>query len=372
MQRFPLRVVVYFALLWCAVAAAIMFTERSRLSFVASAIDSQTDTDRSLWDIVHKLGDDALVSSVADYTFWDDMAEFAEGKRDLQWAKDNLDPGLDSFGIDALWVLSADGSVRYSVMADGEGAVAPPPLPMKKADLERLVATIDEEYGVMHEFYWLSDIGPLTVVGSDITSTDDPGHLKPSRGYYFAARRLLSDQQLERLTSVDISISIKELSAVPPNEPPTESSPHAFWHPMEDYAGNLIGAIRVERYSDNFQALLINSLRSRDLTVGLWLLTGVITSGLILTLGRTQLKAAALAERMTLELRNANTTLEERVRERTAELEEDVKRRTEAEQHLKKRTEELERMNKVMIDRELRVVELKRKVKELGGSQETS
>jgi len=372
MQPQSSRTILFVVALWIGVALAIFATERARSSFLESVTDTQMAADRDTWSVIHDLTDDTLVNSVTDYTFWDDMAEFAEGKRNLDWAIENLAPGLESFDIDALWVYDAGGNLRYSASQNGDELGVPPPLPLDKAALEKLVATPDDEYGVMHEFYWFSEMGPLTVVGSDITSTDDPEHLLPGRGYYFAAKLLTMEHGLSALSEIDATGTPLQLTSVPDETAPSTSEPHVFWHRMWDQTGATIGAIRIERNTESFRALLSNSSQGRTVALGLWVLTGVITTWLIVLLGRTRQRAEELALNMTQQLKDTNAALEQRVRERTAELEADVKQRTEAEERLQKRTEELERLNKVMVDRELRVVELKRKLKETGADVEAS
>lgn len=365
MKQFPPRIFVFVVLLWLAIAAAMATGERSRLRYLEAATTTQMEADRNLWNIVHKLSDDSLSSSVSDYTFWDDMAQFAEGTRDLRWAHENLDPSLASFDVDALWVFGPDGTLRYSVMRDGGVLKTPPLLPLDLAALKKLMSAADTDYGVMHEFYWFSDVGPLTVIGSDITSTDDPMHTKPSRGYYFAARRLTMQHGFVGLSGIGATAEAVALTEIPPDEPPSGSKPHVFWHEMRDYRGTLIGAIRVERYAPNFVSLTVNSERDRLLTASLWLATGLGVSGLLFVLGLTQRRAASLAEQMTRQLRESNTRLEQRVAERTAELAADIEKRKKFEEQLERRTHELETMNRAMLDREDRIIELKQQLEML-------
>ena len=53
------------------------------------------------------------------------------------------------------------------------------------------------------------------------------------------------------------------------------------------------------------------------------------------------------------------------MKERTTELQKKIEERKQAEEELKKRTEELEMFNKAMVDREIKIVEIKEEVNRL-------
>lgn len=59
------------------------------------------------------------------------------------------------------------------------------------------------------------------------------------------------------------------------------------------------------------------------------------------------------------ELRAVNETLEEKVKERTAELENEIEEKKKAEEHLKEQFDVISRMNKMMVGREIRMHEIK-------------
>jgi hypothetical protein len=360
-SRLTLRVIA----VWVLVACAVFLTHSSTQRLIDNAATVQVEADGQIWDIVHELSDNSTSRAVIDYTFWDDMVAFAEGTLDADWAHSNLDPSIESFGIDALWVLDPDGTLRYSVMKQGDVLIAGPPLPFEnKAAIDALLAKPDEDYGFIHEFYWFSPAGPMSIFGSGVTVTDDPDHTQPNRGYYFVGVRLTSDSSLKALEHIGATTEAVRPTAIPPDQRPTASTPHVFYHPMTDFTGALAGAIRIERTSEAFSILAKNSLRDQLFRIALWVLVGLSTSGLLISLSRTRHRAAALAADMTNKLREANTLLEQRVSERTAELKTDIAQREAAEAALLKRTAELERMNKVMMDREMRILELKKQAKD--------
>lgn len=321
------------------------------------------ESDLQLWDIVHDLIDDVGIHSVVDYTFWDDMVAFAEDQLDNQWGVENLDAGIESFGLDALWVLRADGTVRYARMLNGDEIVDAPPLPLDSGELRTLMAQEPEEGTSVREFYWFSDeLGPLSLFGADITTTDDSQHKKPARGYYIVAIRISERAALSDLAGLGFTGEAVEMTTIPPEERPSGTSPHVFWHRMWDHTGATIGAIKLVRTSPLLTQTLRDIAYGRMLGAVLWVLVGAVTTFLLLSLARVQQRAQKLADQMTSQLRENNEVLERRVAERTKELELDIQERTAAEENLMKRTADLERMNKVMLDRESRIIELKQKI----------
>jgi hypothetical protein len=364
-NRTPLLII----LVWALVLFAIVQSTTSSQQLVENAATLQMESDLQIWDIVHELSDDSIARAVIDYAYWDDMVAFAEGKLDTAWALENLSPALPPRRIDAVWVLDSNGNHQYSAMAEGEALVSPPPFPLDLTALKKLLASPDEEYGSVREFSWFSPSGPMTIFGSGITTSDDPDHTKPARGYYFVGVRLSNDGSLNALSSIGAVAEAQQLDNVPDQEAPTATSPHVFYHPMLDNSGKPIGAIRIERATAAFKILASTSVRGRYLTAGLWMVIGLAATALIIALNRTTQRAAAMADEMTGQLRESNARLEDRVAERTADLEVDIAKREEVEETLLKRTDELERMNKVMMDRELRIVELKKNAGNKSGGE---
>lgn len=365
MRTTPLRTFGLIALIWVAVGAAVYTKERSWNTTVRDAGRLQMESDKQVWEMTHSLADSTSVSSVTDYSFWNDMVDFAEGKFDDVWATENLSPGLSSLHLSALWVLRADGTTRFSATMDNGSAVAAPPLPFEAATLKELFATPGEDGGPVHELYWFSPIGPLTLFGAEITTTDDPGHEKAGRGYYFVANAISAEAMQSQLDAIGATIEIIATSSLPPEITPNETRPHVFWHRMFDSSDKTIGAIRITRSSGAFSALIGNTQQSRYLTTILWIATGLIATGLVVSLSRTRSRAESLATQITAQLRDTNTVLEQRVAERTKELADDIQRREAFEAQLTQRSRDLEQMNKAMVDRELRIVELKNKVEKL-------
>ncbi|HOW52924.1 MAG TPA: ATP-binding protein [bacterium] len=115
-----------------------------------------------------------------DYSFWDDMVDFV-AKPDKEWAKDNLDTGLDTFHAYGLWVYDtarkpvygvtkpAD-EFRYEMMLFGDGTVP-----------EKLFVN-EERFA---HFFQRTDAGIMEVYGATVHSANDFERKQPPAGFLF-------------------------------------------------------------------------------------------------------------------------------------------------------------------------------------------
>lgn len=115
-----------------------------------------------------------------DYSFWDDMVDFV-AKPDREWAKDNLDTGLDTFHAYGMWIYDtarrpvhgvtkpAD-EYRYDMSLFGEGTV-PAEL---FAGAERFA-----------HFFQPTEAGLMEVYGATIHRANDYDRKQPPAGYLF-------------------------------------------------------------------------------------------------------------------------------------------------------------------------------------------
>jgi len=88
------------------------------------------------------------------------------------------------------------------------------------------------------------------------------------------------------------------------------------------------------------------------------LISFLSVSYLLIRATQEEIKRKIQAERLAQELKDFNKTLEERVDQRTKELKKSY-------DEIKKRTEELERFYNLTVGRELKILELKKQIKDL-------
>jgi len=112
------------------------------------------------------------------------------------------------------------------------------------------------------------------------------------------------------------------------------------------------------------QIFLAESFGAKIFELILFLLFSIIGYLLIKTTYQ-DIKRKERAEGLAKELGELSKTLEQKVKERTKELEKSYKELEKKKEEVEKRTEELERFHKLTVGRELEMVNLKKKIKEL-------
>jgi len=132
-----------------------------------------------LFDEIMELKGSSLKSHVFDYTFWDEMVEFVEGKKDRAWAVENIDASFLSFKDNAAWVYSKNYELLYSTNNLGDNAITL--LPVPAGAIEKLFAN-----SRFCHFYANTANGVMEIRGSTIHPTRDPDKKTEPRGYFFA------------------------------------------------------------------------------------------------------------------------------------------------------------------------------------------
>ena len=126
-QLHPNRLVAILAgasaMIVCACGVVIIWV----LNISAVSLDRATvqgDT-RLLYSVIGAQ-ESALSKSVGDYAAWTELYEYLQGPRQLQWEADNLGPYLaKAFGVDHVFVVRRDGTIRYAYASASTAAAAP-------------------------------------------------------------------------------------------------------------------------------------------------------------------------------------------------------------------------------------------------------
>lgn len=127
-----------FAVGFAAVVAAWATNE----SWYARYLHERAEADRSrnTWQIV-KLSAQRLTALATDYTPWDELVDFVQQKPTAQsFAADNLEPALETYGTDGIWIFRPDLTPVYSLARDpwlDTAARGPITRALRRADILR-------------------------------------------------------------------------------------------------------------------------------------------------------------------------------------------------------------------------------------------
>ncbi len=201
-----------------------------------------------------------------DYSFWDDMVSFVKTDN-IQFAQQNLDSGLSTFGADADWVYKPNGTLLYTSKNDPSVPVST--LNLTPAFFKKLTAS-----KFIH-FYQNLPGGILEVRAATIVPSDDEYHKDPPSGFWVIGRFLGSSFQ-SSIDSLTQSSAILESPSLGSKDILTSNSV-SFAIPLEDWQGHTVELLRststVTVISD------LNSIYKRELL--LLSIVGEVLLGLI-------------------------------------------------------------------------------------------
>jgi PAS domain S-box-containing protein len=310
-----------------------------------------------LFDRIFELRSAPLRLWSQDYTAWDDLVTFVSNP-DPTWARENLATGLETFGLNSVWVYRPDltsvyppaGTVGHDGGSHGLG-------PGELAEL------FSRERSP--RFFVVGHRGLIELRGSPVVPTVDSKHESTPRGWVLVSRVWSPEEMNELAATTGLSISWPggETSANPLPSPARNGRSVGFTRPLPGWTGRPVGEIRAQYGSQILTELEESSRRERLIIVvipalflfGLWwalrdwvtrplaLVTTALREGhapglAALGAGPGELGQVArlirreaiqtqrlreeigVREKTERELRGAREELEERVRERTAQL----------------------------------------------------
>ncbi len=151
--------------------------EKTKADFLLS---QAADDKGRLLDKFLDLKSKSLKTFAYDYTFYDEMVTFIK-TGNKKWAKENIDPGLETFKTDVVWIYKADLSLLYTVNnLEGRGLKEiPVPKPSFKVIFEK---------DKLPHFFVKTEFGFMEIAGGTIHPTFDKDRKTEPKGYFFAGR----------------------------------------------------------------------------------------------------------------------------------------------------------------------------------------
>ncbi|MFA5356207.1 MAG: ATP-binding protein [Candidatus Omnitrophota bacterium] len=166
----------------------------------AALLSGQRADKEVVFDTVIGLKSRALVSFVYDYTYWDEFVDFTRS-RDKEWARENIEASMVTFGANAAWTYSLNGELIHSFNNIEGSNLVEIPLPKE-------AISIIFEKSRFSEFYAWTPEGLMEFHGATVHPTSDPERKTLPRGYFFTARLWDSEYvgEIERVTGSKIEV----------------------------------------------------------------------------------------------------------------------------------------------------------------------
>jgi signal transduction histidine kinase len=180
-MKLQAKFLLLFIFLFGTVAVLLVLQRSFDLGRSQSVLQSDLAARHQYFEKITHVEGHPLESLAVDYSFWDEMVNFIK-KRNLQFARDNIDSGLSTYGADAAWVYRLDNSLVYfkSIPEDNT---------LEKLGLPK--AFFDQLY-LKHfaHFYLQKPNGLLEIQAATVHPGDDSDRKTPPQGFWVVGRYL--------------------------------------------------------------------------------------------------------------------------------------------------------------------------------------
>ena len=202
--------------------------EKQRLIRLFSSEEKQIQL---VFEKILELKGKTLNTLAYDYTYWDEMANFA-ASGNKTWAVENINTALPSYNTNAIWIYGIKGGLIYSVDNLQSPFLKEPPFPENK--IRDLFIN-----GPFCHFYINTPKGILEIRGASIHPSKDAQRKTPAQGYFLAGR--LWDKgyidEIAKLSGCNIAVTaLSEKKEVPVVSNP-EKGIIAFSRMLMDWKG---------------------------------------------------------------------------------------------------------------------------------------
>jgi signal transduction histidine kinase/DNA-binding response OmpR family regulator len=204
-----LRLVLLVATVASASTAGAWIWHREELARSDALMRDAHRETASLLRGILELSSERMATLATDYTFWDEMVEFARNP-DPEWAAGNLEPAVGTFDVDGVFVVDLEGALLYRLPA-GDGAMQELPLPA--AVLARVFAR-----DPLPRFHVAVGGAVIEVHAAEIHATADVERTGEAHGRFVVARRLDTARlaALQEVTGCTIEVVAPPSTSGPP------------------------------------------------------------------------------------------------------------------------------------------------------------
>lgn len=371
--RFKFTLIILFSILAVATLLVVLGQNQQRQN--TSIFNDRAAERQESFEIISELESQPLKGLTIENTYWDDMVSFIN-KPTTAFEQDVLRSQLESYNASAIWTY--DTSYR---LVSNTNNLSPKPsvytLGIDKPAIQGIFAD-----GYLAHFYRQSSYGLLEVYGATVHDSSDVGHKTAPKGYFFIARQLDTNYVKDLELKTKDSVVILPVAKINEINSKAQNGRIVFYTSFTDESKRAVATTRVT-YNSPAIASLYSSLDTiRNLAAISFIILGIliyVTLTKIVVQPLNKVRYALLTEDVSdlAGLENQNTEFgriaslivdqqEQKNAISTASVE--TKRAKDA---LEARTKELETTNALMIDRELRMVELKKENKELRSPRNT-
>ena len=211
-----------------------------------------------------------------DYSFWDNMVSLAQDNpksintTNADFAHQNIDTALPTFGADIAWVYNTKGQLVYSAKQDTTFALNT--IPISKAYFMNL-----DSHKFLH-YYVQTAQGTMEIRSATIVPSNDPNHNDSASGYWIVGR-LLGNTFLSSIN--DLSQSTNQLIGTSVNHADSRTADSVtFSSALQNWDGSTVQYLSSSTKVSSIDEL--NSLYKKELLV-----VGLLGLGLVMIISFT-------------------------------------------------------------------------------------
>jgi PAS domain S-box-containing protein len=187
------RIIIIISTILLFFTAAIVYMKISFNAHINQIISGEASHQLKVLTRILDIQKSSIDNYIFDYTYWDEMVEIVE-KRDYNAAKLNIDPSMESYNVQAVWVY--DSSLNLVYFAGDDSCNSNLGILNNYFNLHDVI----QDTTFRHFFHYY-DCGLLEFSMAPIQPSADLTRQTPARGYYIAAR-LWDKNYLQQLSGM--------------------------------------------------------------------------------------------------------------------------------------------------------------------------
>ncbi len=188
------------AMVMLSLVLALIFAKQRQNAYQESILEQKNYSV----DVALKKNNDYLAKFALDYTLWDELSNFANGKIS-GWEQDNINTLLSTSQIKYVWVFNSDQELVYSIQ---DTALAKVDVPIPSISILKMLDTEANMPNRFCSFYKKVASDIIEIAGATIHNSSDTKRQNKPNGYFFIARLVDKESlfDLEIITNSKVSI----------------------------------------------------------------------------------------------------------------------------------------------------------------------
>ena len=360
----------YFVAIFLAVAAflGVLGVLSSSITSHNTGIYNDRVTERQdSFDIISKLDSQPLRGLTIENTYWDDMVNYIQHPNaDFENTILKVQLSSSLYNASAIWTYNTNYKL-VSNTNEFPANLSTYNLNLTSTQIKHMFAS---DYLV--HFYRITPVGIMEIYGATVHESTDVAHKSTPKGYFYIAKLLDSAYAASLSKETKDNVTLQTMGSRKTSEaPPNPSSGYiVFYKDLQDETGAKIARFKVQYYSAAIAVLFQSFSKIVQIATISLLVLSILVFVLLERLIIRPLNYVhhSLLTDDTTHLNDLTTKDTElgriaalilKAQQQKAEIEANIILTKKAQSTLEERTHELEAANALMINRELRMSELK-------------